>query len=33
MNSEGYFGSGENYVIDSRYLVFANDQQNSLTTI
>ncbi|MGQ7453673.1 hypothetical protein ACTGXK_09345 [Streptococcus suis] len=27
MNSEGYFGSGENYVIDNRYLVFANDQQ------
>ncbi|HEM5054156.1 TPA: hypothetical protein U1397_001882 [Streptococcus suis] len=27
MNSEGYFGSGKNYVIDNRYLVFANDQQ------
>ncbi|MGQ7375661.1 hypothetical protein ACTGY2_04635 [Streptococcus suis] len=27
MGSEGYFGSGENYVIDNRYLVFANDQQ------
>ncbi|MDW8760164.1 hypothetical protein Q7W32_10095 [Streptococcus suis] len=27
MNSEGYFGSGENYVLDNRYLVFANDQQ------
>ncbi|HEM4583779.1 TPA: hypothetical protein U1Z64_000162 [Streptococcus suis] len=27
MNSEGYFGSGKNYVIDNQYLVFANDQQ------
>lgn len=27
MSSESYFGSGENYVIDNRYLVFANDQQ------
>ncbi|HFU3728927.1 TPA: hypothetical protein ACGO7Y_000612 [Streptococcus suis] len=27
MNSEGYFGSGENYVIDNRYLVFGNDHQ------
>ncbi|HEL2278186.1 TPA: hypothetical protein TZI89_000649 [Streptococcus suis] len=27
MNSEGYFGSGENYVIDNQYLVFANNQQ------
>lgn len=27
MSSESYFGSGENYVIDNRHLVFANDQQ------
>lgn len=27
MNSEGYFGSGENYILEDRYLVFANDQQ------
>ncbi|MCK3904956.1 hypothetical protein HCC14_05510 [Streptococcus suis] len=27
MTSEGYFGSGENYVIDNQYLVFANNQQ------
>ncbi|WP_105146216.1 hypothetical protein [Streptococcus suis] len=27
MSSEGYFGSGENYVIDNQYLVFANNQQ------
>ncbi|HFI0232207.1 TPA: hypothetical protein ACGOXG_001773 [Streptococcus suis] len=27
MSSEGYFGSGENHVIDNRYLIFANDQQ------
>ncbi|HEM3725498.1 TPA: hypothetical protein U1D16_000885 [Streptococcus suis] len=27
MNSEGYFGSGKNYILEDRYLVFANDQQ------
>ncbi|HEP1812825.1 TPA: hypothetical protein VB844_001461 [Streptococcus suis] len=27
MSSEGYFGSGENHVIDNRYLVFGNDHQ------
>lgn len=27
MSSEGYFGSGENYILEDRYLVFANDQQ------
>ncbi|HEM4073972.1 TPA: hypothetical protein U1V99_002161 [Streptococcus suis] len=27
MNSEGYFGSGENYILEDRYLVFGNDHQ------
>ncbi|HFR3627819.1 TPA: hypothetical protein ACHVD0_001204 [Streptococcus suis] len=27
MNSQGYFGSGENYILEDRYLVFGNDHQ------
>ncbi|HFU3968101.1 TPA: hypothetical protein ACGO2F_001710 [Streptococcus suis] len=27
MNSEGYFGSGKNYILEDRYLVFGNDHQ------
>ncbi|WP_099809072.1 hypothetical protein [Streptococcus suis] len=27
MNSQGYFGSGKNYILEDRYLVFGNDHQ------
>ncbi|HEM3600231.1 TPA: hypothetical protein U1C06_002018 [Streptococcus suis] len=27
MNSDNYFGSGKNHILDNQYLVFANDQQ------
>ncbi|CYU90739.1 TPA: hypothetical protein TZY74_001818 [Streptococcus suis] len=27
MNSEGYFGSGKNHILENRYLVFGNDHQ------
>lgn len=27
MNSQGYFGSGQNYILEDRYLVFGNDHQ------